>query len=1029
MKQRAAFVSLAGCLSWLVGLTAFAQHIASSGTGEFAAERAFDGNRQTRWSSDFSDPQWLQLDLGAVQNLVGLKILWENAYAAEYDILVSEDGVTWNTVAAVRAGDGGWDDLDFSPSPARYVRITGTRRATAWGYSIFEVQLKTAAEPWGVGEPRDVFIKRHWWFKPEPGDAAWRLLRTHASWQEQGLPDYRGIASYRQQFFVPANWRGAAPYLQLTDIRDRFELIINGKSKATLPGARRRHTLAVGAELKYGEVNTIQIKVTGHGPESGVLGSILLAADTNALPAALLQIKQRDPMECYELLAHLAPEGWYPFWLTQRQGYWTIVGVDGDYKESLFGEEGSLEPYKSFSITPFVRVGGRFITRGDGQLFQSLEKGFLPVPTAGWTADPARLTATAFAAGPIGGATTYVRYRVENIGRQRQLFSLLLALRPFEINPPWQWGGLNRIHRMEARGDVIQINEFKVYALTSAFTFGTCPADAADITPILAQDGPLAGPAGEDPAGFGCAALRYDFDLAPGAQGEAWLAVPLHPGAPVMGAGEPATNRRPALERLFVDTIAQWERRLAPLPFHCPDRELTDSARANLAYILLNRDGPAIQPGSRAYEAAWMRDGALTSAALLRYGYPDEVRQFLSWYLSKQYPDGRVPAIVIIGRNEINPVKEYDSQGQLIHALMQYYYFTHDRSLLAGAWPAVKKSLQYLEQLRNSELDETMKADPDRARYYGILPRSVSHEGYYPEPGNHSYWDDLWAIKGWQDAQTIARILNQTNELAWIERETDELRSALLASIQATGARCRIDYIPGCAELGDLDASATAIALTVCGADAYLPPALLRQTFERHYQTRFRERLQPGWRGSFSPYEFRVAEAFLRLGDKRRAWEMISLLLRYRQPPGWRQWPEAVYAPARQAGYIGDMPHTWAASGFLSAFRALFVYEDEAAGDLVLGAGIQPVWLKHKGAVRVRAAPTIWGTITYSMDPTTNGVSVQLAGNAKVPGRIIVKSPLAGPIKSATIAGRPARMAGVSAAIAPALPCALEFNY
>jgi GH15 family glucan-1,4-alpha-glucosidase len=102
-----------------------------------------------------------------------------------------------------------------------------------------------------------------------------------------------------------------------------------------------------------------------------------------------------------------------------------------------------------------------------------------------------------------------------------------------------------------------------------------------------------------------------------------------------------------------VDTIAQWERRLAPLPFHCPDRELTDSARANLAYILLNRDGPAIQPGSRAYEAAWMRDGALTSAALLRYGYPDEVRQFLSWYLSKQYPDGRVPAIVIIGRNEI----------------------------------------------------------------------------------------------------------------------------------------------------------------------------------------------------------------------------------------------------------------------------------------------------------------------------------------------------------------------------------------
>ena len=123
-----------------------------------------------------------------------------------------------------------------------------------------------------------------------------------------------------------------------------------------------------------------------------------------------------------------------------------------------------------------------------------------------------------------------------------------------------------------------------------------------------------------------------------------------------------------------------WEEKLNKIKVNIPDKDLVQTMKANLAYIFLNMDGPAIQPGSRAYEAAWIRDGAMTSSALLRMGYLQEVKDYLHWYSTYLYKEGRVPAIVIIGRNEINPVKEFDSQGEIIYALLQYYYFSQDKT-------------------------------------------------------------------------------------------------------------------------------------------------------------------------------------------------------------------------------------------------------------------------------------------------------------------------------------------------------------
>ncbi len=103
-------------------------------------QMAVDGNSGTRWASDWSDPQWFQVDLGSSKALHKLQLVWDPAYAKSYDVQVSDDGNNWRSVYSTTAGDGDVDTLDVSAT-ARYVRLQLTARGTTWGYSLHELGI------------------------------------------------------------------------------------------------------------------------------------------------------------------------------------------------------------------------------------------------------------------------------------------------------------------------------------------------------------------------------------------------------------------------------------------------------------------------------------------------------------------------------------------------------------------------------------------------------------------------------------------------------------------------------------------------------------------------------------------------------------------------------------------------------------------------------------------------------------------------------------------------------------------------
>ena len=107
------------------------------------ASNATDGNLTTRWSSAFSDPQWLEVDLGSTQSICQVAIHWETAYAKAFQIQTSNDNSTWTTIYSTTTGTGGTQTLNVSGS-GRYIRMYGTVRATQYGYSIYEFQVYSA---------------------------------------------------------------------------------------------------------------------------------------------------------------------------------------------------------------------------------------------------------------------------------------------------------------------------------------------------------------------------------------------------------------------------------------------------------------------------------------------------------------------------------------------------------------------------------------------------------------------------------------------------------------------------------------------------------------------------------------------------------------------------------------------------------------------------------------------------------------------------------------------------------------------
>ena len=767
---------------------------------------------------------------------------------------------------------------------------------------------------------------------------------------------------------------------------------------------------------------TVRSVVAGRGGVDGVLTSeaearyVRLALHDGPLHAyGLADVEIRDlafgasANAFFEAMAHEYPRGYFPRGFSGEQSYWTIVGIDGGSDTGLLSEDGALEVAKGgFSIEPFVRTGARVVGWADVDPRQSLQEDYLPIPSVTWQRKAWSLRVTAFASGIHAESRLFARYEVRNLTARPQSLELVLAIRPSQVNPPAQFlnapGGVAAIGDIAWQDGALTINGKRaVYPLMRPQRVGAFAFDSGPIRKVIAARR-WAGPQQvHDAFGYASAALAYPLHLAPGATATVALAMPLsgRRTPPVMAGVAP---------HAWIDheqgaVAALWREALngVHLNVPLPAQPLANTLRTALAHVLITRDGPILRPGTRAYARSWIRDGAMMGDALLRVGRGEVAADFLRWYAPYQFASGKVPCC--IDQRGADPVPENDSAGEFVFLTSEIYRYTHDRTLIARLWPRVQWAMRYLDRQRQSERTPANAAAP--GLLYGLLPASISHEGYAAKP-MHSYWDDLWALKGYNAAIDIADALGETSQAqTWREQRAQfvrDLHASLLASTTAHG----IDYLPGAAELGDFDPASSTIALAPAGDLEPIPAKLIAPTFERYWREFVERRDGRRMWEDYTPYELRTVGSFVRLGWRDRAQELLAFFMADRRPAAWNQWAEVVGREARKVRFVGDMPHAWIASDYMRAVLDLFAYERSSDDALVIAAGIPAAWLAGRG-IAVSGLSTPYGALGYSLRQDGPRTLLHVdAGVRPSAGGIVLPWPGRGAPGATTINGKPA---------------------
>ncbi|WP_329859254.1 discoidin domain-containing protein [Stenotrophomonas hibiscicola] len=912
-----------------------------------------DGDPKTVTGGAFSPGHWFQIDLGAPTQLAGARLTWDVSNPEGYSLQTSMDGMQWQTAYTMADSLGDVETLYFAPRQARYLRLASPQRTSDWGVSIFEL------------EPLDSTLSA----RIADVDAT----QAAALWQGGGtiaVPTGKG-GSHALEITLPqaqstaglvVDWadgaRGAAR-LQAQDAQGRWQELAHDAQAAN----HRQSWLAADTAQP---LRAFRLSVDGPAPQVARLR--LLG------PKAVM-----TPMKRYQITASGAQRALFPASLQMQQTYWTAVGVHAGRQKSIFDEYGNLEAFKGAPLVqPIWRSADGSTAGAAGQNVQhALRDGWKPMPSATWSPQPGlELRSEVFAIERGGQPVTFLRHRLHNTGSARIEGTLSLVVRPMQMNPPWQNGGLSPIRDVAIDGQAVRVNgRTLLQSLTPVAASGAAPFGkdgATEITATLAAGQLPSTQQACDDEGLASAALNYRVSLAPGASDAIVVAFPLGttaadtkgalPEAPALDLATLPRDANAAFDSLAAQASADWQARLGQVGLRLPDPSLVDMLRAQAAYMLINQTGPAMQPGPRNYNRSFIRDGMATSAVLLRMGEAKVARDYLGWYSEHGVHANGLVSPILNDDGSVNTGFgsdiEYDSQGQYVALVADVARLDGGPESVRAYLPKVKAALRFLQELRERTLAPGYKADqPAPERFAGILAPSISHEGY-PSP-THSYWDDYWGLKGWHDGAWLAESLGDHETAAWAREQYKLLYDALHASIRATMAWKRIDFIPSSADLGDGDPTGVSIALDPTGAQSVLPAEALRTTFARYLED-VRKRSQPDALYAYTPYEIRNVLSYVHLDQPQVADELLQGLLHDRRPLEWQVLAEVVHSRLRFPRYLGDMPHTWIGAEYGRTLFGMLMREDDDA--LSLLPGTPPSWVAGDG-LAVERLPTAYGTL------------------------------------------------------------------
>jgi hypothetical protein len=147
---------------------------------------------------------------------------------------------------------------------------------------------------------------------------------------------------------------------------------------------------------------------------------------------------------------------------------------------------------------------------------------------------------------------------------------------------------------------------------------------------------------------------------------------------------------------------------------------------------------------------------------------------------------------------------------------------------------------------------------------------------------------------------------------------------------------------------------------------------------------------------NYTAYEIRIIGAFVRLGNRDIAQELLEFFLSDRRPCEWNQWPEITWRDPRSPGHLGDVPHTWISAEYIIALTSMVASERDASKSLILASGLPWQWIATENGFSVRHLPTPYGTLDMSLlSNEMHALTIEIGGSLTIPaGGLLLCPPI-----------------------------------
>ncbi len=434
-------------------------------------------------------------------------------------------------------------------------------------------------------------------------------------------------------------------------------------------------------------------------------------------------------------------------------------------------------------------------------------------------------------------------------------------------------------------------------------------------------------------------------------------------------------------ERALASERAFWQALpLQRIALQTPDPAVNEMLEACARNILQAReieDGlPVFKVGPTVYRNLFVVDGHFFLEAARYLGYADDADAGVETLLRRFQDDGSVGLIP----------DHFKETGIALATLVRQSELSGDWSRLRTQWPLIRKSVQYIHDLR----EQAYALDPDNP-VYGLMPEAFCDGGLGGKRPEYS--TPLWTLFGLKEIARAAHLLEMTEDATAFQAEFDSLLADFRRcaerdmAIQADGT----PYLPMRIPTGSGDhhwipdypldvppwhlinpgTGTWALAQAIYPGEVFAADEPLVQNFCTLLDQLDDDEGIPvgtGWLPYQALWSYAAsfyAHVWLYAGRPDKALDYLYSFANHAS--GTRVWREEQSTTATRHGQpFGDMPHNWASVEFIRLVRNLLVFERDDRLELL--HGLPAEWLRPGQPLVIEATPTRFGPVSLRLN-------------------------------------------------------------